>query len=199
MRRLPRLAAGISAIALLLVAPPAGAEEPPRPPAPAQVPAPAPTASPPGVPPTAGAPLQGQLALSLQEAIAMSIENNLDVQIARFDPLIAAEDATIAWGYYDPRLFAQYLYSHLETPVASTLQQGRFLLEKEHLGTGGISGVIPKLNWQADISYTGASLESTSSIQSLSPQYTAGLTANVTLPLLKDFLWSEPWLAVKNS
>jgi outer membrane protein TolC len=194
MRRLPRLAAGISAIALLLVAPPAGAEEPPSPPAPpAPAPAPDPTASP------SGGALHGQLALSLQEAIAMGIENNLDVQLARFDPLIAAEDATAAWGYYDPRLFAEYTYSHLETPVASTLQQGRFLLEKEHLGTGGVSGVIPKLNWQADISYTGASLESTSSIQSLSPQYTAGLTANVTLPLLKDFLWSEPWLAVKST
>jgi outer membrane protein TolC len=129
----------------------------------------------------------------------MGIENNLDVQISRFDPLIAAEDATEAWGYYDPRLFAQYLYSHLETPVASTLQQSRFLLEKEHLGTGGISAVIPKLNWSADISYTGAALESNSSIQALSPQYTAGLTANVTLPLLKDFLWSQPWLAVKTT
>ena len=129
----------------------------------------------------------------------MGIENNLDVQIARFDPLIASEDATAAWGYYDPQLFARYLYSHTETPVASTLQTSRVLLEKEHFGTGGISGVLPKLNWQYEIGYSGDALESNSSIQSLSPQYTAGITANVTLPLLRDFLWSEPWLLVKTT
>src|SRR5262249_29876441 len=38
-----------------------------------------------------------------------------------------------------------------------------------------------------------------SSIQSLSPQYETGLTANVTLPLLRDFLWNQPWLLVKTS
>jgi outer membrane protein TolC len=189
MRRLPCLAAGLSAIALWLAAPPARAEEPNG----AAPPAPAPSGAVPG--PT----LHGQLALSLQEAIAMGIENNLDVQIARFDPLIASEDATIAWGFYEPRLFAEYLYSHRETPIASDLQTGSVLLEKEHAGSGGLSGVIPKLNWQFDVGYSGAALESTSSIQSLSPEYTAGVVANVTLPLLKDFLWSQPWLAVKTS
>jgi outer membrane protein TolC len=155
------------------------------------------------MPPAAGAvpgsALHGQLALSLQEAIAMGIENNLDVQIARFDPLIAGEDATIAWGYYDPRLFGEYLYSHREVPIASTLQSGSVLLEKEHAGRGGLSGVVPLLNWQYEIGYSGAALESTSSIQDLSPEYTTGLVANVTLPLLKNFLWSEPWLAVRTT
>lgn len=197
------VAAGAPALALLLAL--SGARAQPAesvgadPDAEASAEAPAPEPSPPTPPMQPGAPLQGELPLSLREAIALGIEHNLDVQIARFDPLIAAEDATIAWGFYDPKLFGEYLYSHLETPVASTLQQQRVLLEKEHSGRGGLFGVVPKLNWQYEIAYQGAALESTSSIQSLSPQYTAGLTATVTLPLLKDFLWSEPWLAVKSS
>jgi outer membrane protein TolC len=160
-------------------------------PAAAQGPSPAGTASPP--------PLQGELALSLQDAIAMSIENNLDVQIARFDPLIADEDAVAAWGLYDPRSYAQYLFAHREIPVASTLQAGAILLEEEHTGLAGVTGLVPKLGWQYDIAYSAGALESTSSIQDLSPEYTQGLVASVTLPLLKDFLWSEPWLLVKTT
>jgi outer membrane protein len=201
MRTVSRLASGLVAGGLLLVGLSALAEEPPPP----TEPQPAPQGAVPGpsVPgaiagPTS-APLMGQLDISLQESIAMGIENNLDVQIARFDPLIAGEDAISAWGYYDPRLFGQYLYSHREIPVASSLQNSRILLEKEHFGEGGLSGVVPKLNWQYEIAYMGDSLESTSSIQSLSPAYTTGLTATVVAPLLKNFLWSEPWLAVKTS
>jgi outer membrane protein TolC len=143
--------------------------------------------------------LHGELALALQDAIAMSIENNLDVQIARYDPLISDETATAAWGYYDPRSFASYLYSHSEIPVASVLQESRILLSKEHSGTAGISGWVPKLGWQYEIGYNAASLESNSSIQELSPEYTQGIVGSVTLPLLKDFLWSEPWLIVKTT
>ena len=36
------------------------------------------------------------------DAIRLGLENNLDVELARFDPLIAGEDAMIAWGAYDP-------------------------------------------------------------------------------------------------
>jgi outer membrane protein TolC len=188
MGKRPRLASGLLAGGLLLTALPALAEEPgdTAPPPPQTAPVPGPT-------------LHGQLALSLQEAIAMGIENNLDVQIARFDPLIASEDAIAAWGYYDPRLFGDYGYASREIPVASSLQQNSVLLEKEYSGSAGVLGEIPKLGWGYRIDYTGDRLETTSSINDLSPGYSTGLTATVTLPFLKDFLWNEPWLLVKTS
>jgi outer membrane protein len=206
MWRVPSLVSGVLVGGLLLTAAPA-ATQPPKPPptppaaptGPVQAPAPAPGTAPAGPTPGAPPPLSGQLALSLEEAIAMAIENNLDVQIARFDPLIAEEQHVAAWGAYDPRAAAQFLYTHSEIPVASTLQTDSVLREKEWSGTGGVTGLVPLLGWQYGISYTGDSLESNSSIQDLSPQYTTGLVANVTLPLLKDFLWSEPWLLVKTS
>jgi outer membrane protein len=201
MRSVPRLVSGFLAGGVLVLGLAASAEEP-EPPTGTQ---PAPQGAEPGptVPgaiagPT-GAPLQGELDLSLQEAIALGIENNLDVQILRFEPLLAAEDATSAWGFYDPQLFGRYLYSHREIPVASVLQQGGLILEKEHFGTGGVTGWIPKLGWNYEIAYSGSALESTSSIQSLSPEYTTGLTGSITAPLLRNFLWNEPWLGVVTS
>jgi outer membrane protein TolC len=180
MRGLARLA-GVVAGGLLLAFGPAGAQ----------------TTGPSGALP--GPTLHGELALSLQDAIKMTIENNLDVQIARYDPLIADEDATAAWGLYDPRSYAQYLFAHREIPVASTLQSGAVVREDEHTGLAGVTGLVPKLGWQYEIAYSAGALESTSSIQDLSPEYTQGLVGSLTLPLLKDFLWSEPWLLVKST
>ena len=185
MRSVPRTISGVLAGGVLIVAlaasaqePKSGAEPPPAPQgtqsAPTE-PQPPPQGAKPGrtVPgaiagPT-NVPLQGELPLSLQEAIELGIENNLDVQIARFDPLLAAEDATTAWGYYDPNLFGEYLYRHTEQPIASALQATPILLEKEHFGTGGVRGVVPKLNWAYEIAYDGSALETTSSISQLSP------------------------------
>jgi outer membrane protein TolC len=180
-----------------LPARPARAEDPAAgaPPAPApatQLPAGAgglPALPPPGAP--------QELPLSLQEAIALAIENNLDVQISRYDPLIAHEEHVAAWGAYDPRAIGEFGYRYEEIPVASSLQQNSILLEKEYAGSAGLEGMVPLLGWSYRLDYTGVGLRSNSTIQDLSPEYRAGVRAVVTLPLLKGFLWSEPWVAVK--
>jgi outer membrane protein TolC len=151
-----------------------------------------------GAPARGGRPaLQGQLALSLQDALAMGIENNLDVEIVRHDPLIAHERHTSAWGVYDPELFAEYDYASRETPVASSLQTASRLIEREITGQGGLRGLLPKLGWSYELGYSGSSLETTSAIQSLSPEYRTGILAVATMPLLRDFLWGAPWVQVK--
>ena len=60
---------------------------------------------PPAPSPIAAPTLHGNLALSLQEAIAMGLENNLNLEVQRHAPLIADEDAEIAWGAYDPEFY----------------------------------------------------------------------------------------------
>ena len=96
-----RILTGFAVLGVLLLVGAAGwaeeTEQPPSPDAEASTGAPPPT-------------LHGELALSVGDAIAMSIENNLDVEIARFTPLIAALDRTAAWGFYDPNFFASFEY-----------------------------------------------------------------------------------------
>ncbi len=143
--------------------------------------------------------LHGELALSVQDAIAMSIENNLDVEIARFSPLIADLDHTSAWGVYDPNLFGSFDYSSAETPVATALQASNRTIERKTVGAAGVTGLIPRLGAQYEIAYGGQKLLSNSSIQSLSPEYRANLLGSLTLPLLKGAWWGEPWVAVKQT
>jgi len=174
----------------LVVAGAAWAEEPgePRPPS-------AETA--PGAPPSM---LQDELALSVQEAITMSIENNLDVEIARFTPLISDLDHTAAWGAYDPNAFGSFEYESTQRPVASALLVGTNLsLERKTSGAAGVTGLIPRLGAQYEIAYGGQKLQSNSSIQSLSPEYRTNLLGTLTLPVLKGAWWGGPWVAVKQT
>ena len=60
--------------------------------------------------------LHGNLALSLQDAIAMGLENNLNLEVQRHSPLIAEEDSQIAWGAYDPEFYGETHY--LDTEIA---------------------------------------------------------------------------------
>ena len=43
--------------------------------------------------------------LAIEEAVALSIQNGLDVEVERYGPLIAEATANAAWGAYDPTLY----------------------------------------------------------------------------------------------
>jgi outer membrane protein TolC len=157
----------------------------------------APTAAPdPGAPAAA---LQGTLPLSLEEAIAMGLKNNLDVEVSRFDPLSSLEDVRAALGVYDPQLFSEFGYESRETPVASSLQASTVLAEREVGGQGGLRGKVPWLNATYQLAYVGSSLETNSSISELSPEYRASLVGSVVVPLLKNLIWDEDWTRVKQT
>jgi len=176
-------------------APAPGAQPPAQTPAPqAQQPAPTGRAS---AAPPAGA--RQELPLSLQEALALAIENNLDVQLSRYDPLIAHEEHVAAWGAFEPRFAGEFGYRYEEIPVASALQQSSVLLEKEYSGSAGIEGLVPLLGWTYRVDYTGVGLRSNSAIQSLSPEYRTGLGFTLVAPILEGFLYGEPWVFVRST
>jgi outer membrane protein TolC len=154
---------------------------------------------PPPEPIAPAAALQGTLPLSLEEAIAMGLRNNLAVEIARFDPLSSWEDVRAALGVYDPQLFADFGYESRETPVASSLQAGDVLAERELFGQSGVRGKVPVLNATYQLAYVGTSLESNSSIQELSPEYRASLVGSVVIPLLRNLIWDADWTRVKQA
>jgi len=168
---------------------PAFAEDPPDTAAPETTPVPG------GLQPD----LRGELALSLHDAIAMGIENNLDVEIVRHDPLIAQQEHRIARGAHDPNLYGTFDYESRETPIASALQAGGRLVERETTGSAGLVGLIPKLGWTYDLAFTGRRITTTSSISELSPEYNSGITGSITMPILKGFLWGQAWTQVKIS
>jgi len=140
-----------------------------------------------------------RLPLSLAEAMAMSIENNLGVEIARHDPLIAWERTRIAWGAYDPVAETEVSVGGVETPIASALQAGNITEDETWRNRVGISGVLPALSTQYEIGFSGNRTKTDRSIATLREQWESALSFSIAQPLLRNLYWNEPWTEVKLS
>jgi outer membrane protein TolC len=152
--------------------------------------------------------LHGELALSLADAVAMGIENNLNVEIARYDPLISEEDVRVAWGAYDPELFSEFGYDSDEnlntnpllSPTATLTTLDINAVKTTTLGgAAGLRGLVPMLGGSYELNYSGTSSDFSSNFLTLSPENRASVEARVMLPVMRNLFWSQPWTQVKLS
>ena len=105
---------------------------------------PLPSPAPPRIPSRGAAPTANTLALSLQEAIELGLQNNLGVQIQRFNPLIAEEDMRIAWGAYDPIWESEIGWNDGTPAQQLRARIGTSLSTSKTLdGEGGFVGLLP--------------------------------------------------------
>jgi outer membrane protein TolC len=142
-------------------------------------------------------PATGQLPLTLRDAIGRALERNTDVELFRYDPAIADYQLRAAWGVHEPTFYGSADHRDSSLPIASIFQGFGFLIEEETEGATGVRGVLPMLGWQYDIGYSGSRLETSSGIASLNPEYRANLTFGLSAPLLRGFLYGQPWVAVR--
>ncbi len=159
------------------------------------------------VKPDSGAKADGEL-LTLSEALRLALENNLDIHLARYYPRIADKRVDAAEGVYDPLLFANYDYSHNETPVASNIidfasdPNGTSPVTTITTDAGrwdaGLSGVIP-LGLEYSSQYEFSRNRSDSPFAGVDPEYTAQWVTLVTLPLLKNLVTNPLSIAVARS
>ncbi len=135
---------------------------------------PAPAAEPGGTP------------LSLQQAIEMALENNLDVVVSRLDTQVQAEGVVSAKGVYKPFVSANLGNLDTRSPaqnqliganVLSSTRTNYSLAWDQQLGTGGSYNV----SWQNLRQTTN------SAFSGFNPLYDAALSAQVTQPLAQNF------------
>jgi outer membrane protein TolC len=149
--------------------------------------------------------LQGRLELSLADALALGLENNLGVEIQRHAPLMAWEDSRIAWGAYDPAWLTQFGYADDRIPTANLIFSGlggnviEELIQKNLGGDGGVIGLVPWLNTSISTTVTTFRRRTNSRIQSLSPSFETGFAFVARQPLLRGLIWNETWTQVKSS
>jgi outer membrane protein TolC len=143
--------------------------------------------------------LHGELRLSLDEAIRMGLENNLDVEVERHGPLIAEEDESIAWGAYDPELYSEFGYSDIEDPNAFRLNSNAISIQKLYDGEGGFRGRLPWLGSRYQAGFGSQRLATSSTIQALSPEYRSSFELSLVQPILRNLIWNPEWTAIKTS
>jgi outer membrane protein TolC len=153
---------------------------------------------------------QEELPLSLRDAVAMGIENNLNIQVDRFSPLIADEDSAIAWSAYDPVGSGSFTYFSNYDPASPN----RFavfsdppgdpnelvrVVDRGGAGQLAVQGLVPYLGASLGLTFDLDETRSSNPISSWTPEYNSNLGVTASIPLLKNLIWNEPWTLVKSS
>lgn len=135
--------------------------------------------------------------VSLQECIEMTLRDNLDLQIARYNPQISEFNLRQAYGVYDPTLALSGQRSHSEagpTLIGTNLFSGS--VSDSRSFNGGLNGYLP---WGMTYNLTGDATDTDRETASGSIISNSGgsAEAGVRQPLLRNFWADSSRLAIK--
>ncbi len=145
------------------------------------------------------------LDMHLSEAVARGIENNLQLQVERFDPLISFESQEGSWGAFDPTFSMDGGYSSQYEPNTSILIGGAVgglrNTTRRTDGTAGVDTLVPWLGASLGLEFASDKTETSqfSTFATIKPVYQSSAMITGTIPLLKGLIWNEPWTRVKTA
>jgi len=136
---------------------------------------------------TALPPLQGGRVLveiTLDEAIALALERNLDVQSARLNPQIQRYSLQAAEAAFSTTLSSTYGYNSSTNQSTSQLDGGLLTSTQRQTFNASISKMMPFYGGRLSADFNNNRTETTNSFSTLNPSYRSALSFNYTQPLL---------------
>jgi outer membrane protein TolC len=126
--------------------------------------------------------------LTAEEAVKLALENNLGVQIARFDPLVQDLSIAQARGAWAPTFNTTLQTTSTDTPNNSFLSGAQGLKTSDDRFNTNV-GVSQTLSWGGNYSVGWDSARSTTTniFSNFSPQLRSSLSLNYQQPLLRGF------------
>ena len=134
--------------------------------------------------------------LSLQECIDLTLKNNIELQIRRYDPEIARYNLKAAYGAYDPTAFFSGQHNHSESgpTFLGTNIIGGTLSDRDSFNTS-LTGLSP---WGLQYEFFGNTADT---VQNngfvLRKNANASAGVNLTQPLLRNFWIDSSRLAIR--
>ena len=159
-----------------------------------QAPPPAPPAA--AALPPAPAPAASPLRLTLRQCIELALNNNVDIEIARYQPLLREQDILKAVGAFDTNLYLSSTGGQSNTPNSQGFIGGADVISRDHFRIeAGWKRKLPiGTSYQF---YFGETRTFTSSRFAFpNPQHVTAAGVNVTQPLLKGAGYDANWTTV---
>ena len=134
-----------------------------------------------------GVDMERQRPLTLREALALALENNKDIEVARHNVKIAEFDLTGARGVYDPKISSTSYYERIENPISSFLSGGSngSTTTSDYTGNFRFEGQTPKFGGNYHLDFSSIRQTTNNQFVPLSPQYPTALSFTYTQPLLR--------------
>ena len=133
-----------------------------------------------------GVDMTRQHPLSLRDALAMALENNKDIEVARHNVKIAEFDLLGAHGAYDPRFNTTAFYERIKTPISNFLSGGQegAITQSDFTGSARLEG-LSKNGASYHIDFSSVRLTTNNSFTALNPQYPTSLSFSYVQPLFR--------------
>lgn len=134
-----------------------------------------------------GVDMDRQRPLALREALALALENNKDIEVARQNVKIAEFDLQGSRGAYDPRLSSSSYFERSDSPISSFLSGGSngTVTQNDFTGTARLEGLAPKFGGNYRFDFSSVRATTNNQFTGLNPQYPTALTFTYSQPLLR--------------
>lgn len=127
----------------------------------------------------------GARKMSVDEAVQLALEQNLDVQVERLNPQLQDLSIAQAAGVWAPNLTGQLTFGSNTSPPDSLLSGSNDALTSKRLyGTGGVDQLLP-FGTSYSIGWDASRQTSNNTFSSFNPRLGSSLSFNVTQPLLR--------------
>ena len=125
-----------------------------------------------------------QLPISAREAVNLSLNHNLDIEVARFQPWIEDQNIFSAMGVWDHTLYATVSEGRDVSPGVNSLSGATKLRNDDVAFTVGLRKLLP-FGASYDLSFSNGRSESNNSFLLFNPIWSQTFGGSVTLPLLQ--------------
>jgi outer membrane protein TolC len=131
--------------------------------------------------------------LTLQDALAMALANNKDIDGSRIDRDKAINSVSGAKGYFDPRVGGTTSYQKNVTPVASSLGGSTTgsVINRNAIADPTFSGSLPWLGTNYQLDFSSSRTATNNTFAQLNPQYPTSLNFSITQPLWRNLRYDD--------
>ena len=124
--------------------------------------------------------------ISIQDTIALALENNLDIKIEKFNPDIRKTETEKERSIFDPVFTSDFINSATRTPSSSELEGAREIDQKVLDFSIGLTQKFVT-GTSAELKFINERYRSNSIFLKINPYYESDVTLTLTQPLLKNF------------
>ena len=128
-----------------------------------------------------------QIDLSLDEAIALALEHNLDIAVQRLNPQLMDLQIAQVNAAYQPTLATTFTNSSRTNPSSSQLDGGQAVVQDSQIVDTSISQAVPWGGGSFQVGWNNNRNESNSFFSSFNPSYRSTFQTSYTQPLLRGF------------
>jgi len=126
------------------------------------------------------------LSLTLEDAYAIALQRNLDLQVGRYSLAALGQGVLARSGVFDPSLTAGASISSMESPAVSELEGAEVAESQSNRYDLGLAQVLPT-GTQLGLQLASRRTYTNNVLYFLNPSWNSSLTLSVTQPLLNGF------------